>query len=182
MQSNEEDGRKASGYELLQTLENQKKLSIVDCQVPFSLLDSAEVERAMLACYGKLSLNSEALFVSPYHGIDSKLLERLNSSLTFFRIPAISLDERNTDQNMGLVLSKRTDVDTQGISGMQVYSPLLNGLKVHEFSSRLQNLPELTVNLSNLQYQGFADQPVLELSPDNYLHSDTPRTPEDATP
>ncbi|MEZ5452431.1 MAG: ABC transporter substrate-binding protein [Thiothrix sp.] len=171
---NTEDGRKASGYELLQTLENQHKLSIVGCEVPFSLLDTKKTEQALLACYGTLSLNTDALLAPSFHGIDSKLQERLNSSLTFFKIPAISLDERNTDPNISLVLTKRTDVDAQGISGMHVYSSLLKGLKVHEFAERLKNLPELTVNLHNLQYQGFSEQPILELSPDNYLYSDSP--------
>ena len=145
---------------------------------PFSQQSRSELEHAMLACYGKLSLSSDALFIPAYHGIDGKLLEKLNSSLTFFKIPAISLNVQNSDPNISLLLTKRTDIDTQNLQSMQVYSELLKGMKVHEFAEFLKNLPEITLNLTNLQYQGFSDRPILELSPDNYIYSNPPSIKE----
>lgn len=166
-----EIGRMTASYELLQSLARKKGIDIAECVVPFSQKSRSELKQAMLACYGKLSLSSDALFLPSYRGIDEGLLEKLNSSLTFFKIPAISLDEKNTDPNVSLVLTKRSDVNTQNLQSMQVYSEILNGMKVHEFSAFLKNLPEVTINLTSLQYQGFSDHPILELSPDNYIHS-----------
>lgn len=166
-----EAGRITAGYPLLASLERQKKIKINACQVPLSDLEEKEAERAITACYGKLSLNSEALFIPSYYQVDGVFLKSLNDSLRFFKIPAFSLDRRNVNQNISLLMTKRSDITTDGIHGMQVYSSLLRGMKVHEFSDRLKNLPEIIVNLDSLQDQGIADQPLLELSPDDYIHS-----------
>ncbi|MBK8452752.1 MAG: ABC transporter substrate-binding protein [Thiofilum sp.] len=168
---NTPEGRKASGYDLWQPLAKKKNLNLVGCEIPFSLLGGAEIERALVACYGKLSLNTEALLVPYYKGINTTLIEKLNNSLAFFKIPAISFDEQSTDPNISLLFTKRTDVNLQSMREMQVYSPLLSGLKVHEFAERLKGLPEVTVNLLNLQQFGKPDKPILELSPDTYLYS-----------
>lgn len=166
-------GRKASGYNLLKTLSERKFVQVVDCQIPFSLISDEEIKRELIACYGKLSLNVDAIFVPTYHGIDPKLLRRLNSSLRFFQTLAISLDPLNDDPNVSLLLEKRTDVNAEGMGSMQIYSELLNNLKVHEFAERMKGLPELTVNLGNLQYYDLNTAPILDLSPDRYLYSET---------
>ncbi|CAA6828337.1 MAG: Extracellular ligand-binding receptor [uncultured Thiotrichaceae bacterium] len=166
------DGRRASDYPLLAALASRKELTIIHCEIPFSILEKTEIEQAIIACYGKLSLEVDAMYIPPYRGIDSKLSQQLNSSLAFFKIPAISLDERNDDPNISLVLGKRSDVDQQSMNSMQVYNNLLNGLKVHEFSEHLQSLPEITPNLSNLQRYGLPDKAILDLSPDGFLYSD----------
>lgn len=168
---NTPEGRKASGYDLWQSLAKKKNFNLVSCEIPFSLLGGAEIERALVACYGKLSLNVEALLTPYYKGINTGLIEKLNNSLAFFKIPAISFDEQNSDPNISLLLTKRTDVNLQSLREMQIYSPLLSGLKVHEFAERLKGFPEVMVNLSNLQQFGKPDKPILELSPDTYLYS-----------
>jgi branched-chain amino acid transport system substrate-binding protein len=168
---NTTDGRNVSGYELLKSLAEKKDLDVIGCEIAFSALDQAATERAITACYGKLSLNADAMFIPPYQGIDPDLIQRLNRSLAFFKIPTISLNEHNTDPSISLVLKRRSDVNQQGMGGMQVYSSLLNGLKVHEFAEHMNSLPELSVNLINLQHYGLPDQAILDLSPDNYLSS-----------
>ncbi len=166
------EGRKEASYALLKALADRKELAIVDCEISFSVMDKIKVKQALTSCYGKLSLNVDALFIPPYHDIDNKLIQQLNSSLAFFKIPTISLDKRNTDPNISLLLGKRSDINLQAMSEMQVYNNLLNGLKVHEFAEYLKNLPEITVNLDNLQHFGLPDQPIIDISPDSFLYSD----------
>ena len=179
---NTKEGRKAAGYEIVKTLVDKKKISVEECEIPFSLMTKKEIEQAIIACYGKLSLNMDVFFVSPYYGINPVLIQRLNKSLSFFKIPSLSFNERNVDPNITLVLSKRSDVVMKGKSGMHVYGPLLNGLKVHEFSERMKGLPELMVNLVNLQRYGRSDKAILQLSPDNYLYADTSPLQKKAEP
>ncbi|MEB4591306.1 ABC transporter substrate-binding protein [Candidatus Thiothrix sp. Deng01] len=169
---NTADGRKAAGYELLQGLAKRKQTEIVGCTVAFSALNKRETEQAMIDCYGRLSLKVDAMLIPPYYSIDAKLLQRLNQSLAFFKIPSISLDEHNTDPNICLVLGKRSDIDVQGKGGTQAYNGLLNGLKVHEFAERMKNLPEVSVNLVNLQRYGLSDTPILLLSPNAFIYPD----------
>jgi len=113
------------------------------------------------------------LFISDTPLTDRAFLERLNQSLFFFKIPAISLDDRNTDNNVSIALKKRSDVNAQGTGDMKVYSPLLNQLKVHEFATALSGLPDISVNLQHLQHYGYSDEAVLMLSPDHFLRSDS---------
>ncbi len=168
---NTTEGRKAADYQLLKTFASEKNIKIDECKIPFSIMKKKEVKQAIVACFGKLSLTVDALFIPPYHGIDDALLQRLNRSLAFFRIPAISLDERNTDPNISLLLGKRSDINLQNMDDMQIYNGLLNGIKVNEFAERLKSLPEISVNLGNLQRNGLADTAILNLSPDVYFNA-----------
>jgi hypothetical protein len=168
---NTEEGRKASGYKLLRGLAKRKQVEIIECHIAFSTLKTAQLKQALTACYGKLSLQMDALLMPNYYSIDVKLLERLNSSLAFFKIPAISLDTENQDPNIDLVLSKRSDVDMRKSGASQVYSGLLKGVRIYEFIDRLKNLPEISVNLMNMQHAGLSDTSILQLSPSKYRHS-----------
>ena len=169
---NTEEGRKAADYELVEALAKHKNIKVSNCEVFFSLLDKTAIERAIADCYGRLSMSVDAMFIPNYRHVDAKQLQQLNQSLTFFKIPAISLDARNNDPNITMVLSKRLDVSAQGTDGMQVYRSLLTTLKAHEFAQRLQGLPEMSVNLINLQRYDLSDNALLDLSPDSYLYSD----------
>jgi ABC-type branched-subunit amino acid transport system substrate-binding protein len=164
---NTEVGRKLSGYDLLESLAKRKGVKVVKCEIAFSLLTPQEIEKNMVSCYGKLSLNSEAMFITKPRGISKELAKKLNLGLTFFKIPTIALGDRNEDLNVTLVLKKRSDINSTNVTA---FSGLLNGQKVHEFSDKLTGLPELSVNLENLQLFGLPDAPILNLSPENYLH------------
>jgi len=169
-----EAGRKAADYPLLKHLAKQKQFEVVDCKVPLSRLSPKQLRQSIIACYGKLSLNADALFLPPYHGADASLLAHLNLSLSFFKIPVISLDQRNSDPNLSLVLGRRSDINLRASGDLQIYRSLLKNLKVHEFAVRLKNLPELTVNLKGLQQYGLSDQAILSLSPEHYLEGQQP--------
>lgn len=169
-----DNGKKTANYELLQSLAQRKELIIKKCRVPFSLLEKKDSEQAIVACYGKLSLEVDTMFIPPYPSINSDLLERLNGNLSFFEIPSLSLDTRNNSSNISLILSERSDVNLRGTGDMQVYSSLLKNLKVHEFASNLKNLPEIKINLVKLQSYGISDASILLLSPDHYLEESHP--------
>ena len=54
---------------------------------------------------------------------------------------------------------------------MEVYRDLVHNVKVHELASHLVGMPEISINLSSLQYQGFSDAPFLDLAPATFLDS-----------
>lgn len=169
---NTDNGRKIANYGLLQALAKQKGFKVIECKTPLSLLETEDAVRAIITCYGKLALSVDALFLHPFQGLDTKLIAQLNNSLSFYKIPTISLDAHSNDPNITLLLDKRSDISLRGLGEMQVYSELLENLKVHEFAIRLQNLPELTVNLQKLQSYDFPDMPILLLSPEHYQRSE----------
>ena len=164
---NTEIGRKASGHNLLTELAKRKDIKIIGCEVPFTLLDKVRMKKSLVDCYGKLSLSSDAILVSTIAGADQTLIKRLNSGLTFFKIPTISLDPRNELNNVTLSLTKRTDIDKHSSN---LFNGILQNQKIHEFSEELKGIPDIKVNLDMLQYIGQTDDPVLKLSPDVFLH------------
>ena len=165
---NTKQGRKAADFALIKTLAAEKDIELIDCKIPFSLFDKTEVAQAMIDCYGKLSLQTDVLFITNYPNTDPKLVQQLNSGLGFYKIPAIALDQRNTDSYISVLLTKRSDINLQNTEKMRVYNGLLRNMKVHELAEQLQGLPEISVNLANLQHAGLPDRPLLELSPDHY--------------
>lgn len=170
---NTHTGRKTSGHDLLTSLAKRKNIEVVGCEVPFTLLNKELTEDALVDCYGKLSLSTNAILVSPLLGVNQTLIKRLNGGLTFFKIPTISLDARNEANNVTLSLTKRTDIDKFSVN---VFNGLLHNQKIHEFSEKLKGIPDIKINLENLQQVGQSDEPVLLLSPDIFLHEKTSLT------
>ena len=160
-------GRKTSGHDLLTELAKRKDIEVIGCEVPFALLNKKDTEDALVDCYGKLSLNTNAILVSPLLGVNQTLIKRLNGGLAFFKIPTISLDARNEPNNVTLSLTKRTDIDKFSVN---VFNGLLHNQKIHEFSEKLKGIPDIKINLDNLHQVGQGDTAVLLLSPDVFLH------------
>ena len=177
-----ENGRNAASYSIVKSLADKVGVELVGCDIPFSALSRREIELELIACYGKLSLNADALFITPYEGINANLTNELNQSMGFFKVPSIYLGDGQEHANLGLILNKRSDVDPQGRGDMEVYRSLLNNIKVHELAERLQGMPEIAVNLKSLQQQGLADKALLDLSPDAFLENQHSQESKEAKP
>jgi branched-chain amino acid transport system substrate-binding protein len=167
-----EEGKKVANHALVEKMVNKQDIKLSSCIIPFSILHENQYNKSITSCYGKLSLGIDALYTSPIPSNDNKHINYLNKSLAFFKIPAISLDKRNKDNNISLVLQNRPDINVRGTGKMKVYNGLLNNMKVHQFSEKMVNLPHITVNLNNLHKYGISDKAILDLSPDDYLYSD----------
>ena len=164
-----DNGRAAADYDILQQMTKQRDVKLVGCDIPFSALTEKEIESELISCYGKLSINTDAIFIVNYSGISTELLTRLNTSMMFFKVPAIYIGDKPTIGGLDIVLNQRTDVDPQGRGNMEVYRPLLHNIKAHELAARLIGMPEIAINLHSLQYQGFADAPFLDLAPSEFM-------------
>lgn len=168
-----ESGRLAAGYTIVKQMVEQRGVTLVGCDIPFSALTQNEIELELIACYGELSLNADAIFIVNYAGIDNNLMSRLNNSMTFFKVPAIFVGDKPDLDGIDIVLNQRTDVDPQGRGNMEVYRDLLHNIKVHELASYLLGMPEVSINLNSLQYQGFSDAPFLDLAPADFMDNHT---------
>lgn len=167
-----EEGKKVANYSLIAKMVEKQDIKLSSCIIPFSILHKNQYNKSITSCYGKLSLGIDALYITPMPSNDDKHIHYLNKSLAFFKIPAISLDKRNKDNNISLVLQNRPDINVRGTGKMKVYNGLLNNMKVHQFLEQMINLPHITVNLNNLHKYGISDKAILDLSPDDYLYSD----------
>ncbi|SJM93225.1 ABC transporter substrate binding protein [Crenothrix polyspora] len=166
---NTESGRQISGYNILKQMVDKHGLKLLECVIPFSTLDRKAIERELVNCFGKLSLSTDTQYVSAYEGIDENLVHRLNRILPLFKSSSLSVEGRQADTNLSLVLDKRSDVDPLGLGSMQVYRSLLHGMNVQQLGERLQNFPEIAINLKELQKLGVSDETLLLLSPSSYM-------------
>ena len=164
-----EKGRKIANHSLLQSLVKQKNLKLENCKISFDILTPAEIKDAILSCYGKLSLSADAIFIPDKIPTNPGYQEQLNAGLAFFKIPTITLNNRNTDPHISLVLGTRKDINETTIG---YFNGLLNGQKIHEFAEHLRKMPEITANLTDLQNIGIPDEPILLLSPDRYIQTE----------
>lgn len=167
---NTENGRKRADHTLLERLIKQKSIQLVTCEVPFSLLSQKEIEASMLSCYGKLSLNADAIFIPESIQSNPQYQQQLNAGLAFFKIPTMTLNSRNTDPHISLVLSRRSDINKATLG---YFGGLLHNQKIHEFANRLKRMPEISANLKDLQNMGIPDEPILLLSPDRYIEAES---------
>jgi hypothetical protein len=170
---NTDSGRRASGYNILKPVADRRGFKLIECIIPFSKLDRTAIERELVTCFGKLSLNTDTQYISAYGGIDENFVNKLSRIMPLFSSSTLSLEGRHGDTNLSLVLDKRSDVDPLGLGGMQVYRSLLNGITVQELADRLQNLPEIAINLQELQKLGIPDEALLQLSPGSFMGMDT---------
>lgn len=162
-------GRKKAGFDLLTALAKEKDVEIIGCKIPFSLLDEEKINKKMVDCYGKLSLTIDAMLAPQAQEVDTTLMHELSASLAFYKIPAITFDSHNMDPHTSLAVTRRSDVNKNSVN---IYNGLLSGLKVHEFSQKIQGLPDIHINLKDLQRMGKAEQNVLLLAPDYFLETD----------
>ena len=163
-------GRKITGYDLLKKFSEQSKTTLLECKIPLSILNKEEIKQHFFSCFGKLSLSMDVLFFPIYHRVDQVMLEELSRSLASFKIPTISLDQRNNNPNISLLLGKRSDINITNMDDMQIYNGLLNNIKLNVFAKQLKNLPEIVTNLYKLQNYSFSDAPIIQLSPSRYFH------------
>lgn len=172
-----EDGRKASGYDIIKSVADYKKFNIIPCKISFSILTMKQIKQKMIACYGKLPLQADAIYVSPQkNGLDSKFIQVLNKNLLFFKTPTISSNTPEIDPSITISIDKRKDVASRNLDQMAVFNNLLSGLKVHEFSEQLKSLPGITVNIEHIQKYGLSEQAIIQLSPDSFTsYNDTPQ-------
>ena len=162
------DGRKASGYDIIKPVADRKKFDIISCKISFSILPIDKIKQQMIECYGKLPLQSQAIYVSPQNALDKKFIQVLNKNLLFFKTPTISNNSNVIDPSITLAINKRRDTSSKDPEKMAVYNNLLSGLKVHEFSEQLKGLPGISVNMDHFQEYGLSEETILQLSPDSF--------------
>jgi len=164
-----ESGRKAADYDLIKQVAKKKGFEVKACKVEFSRSDKTWVEKKLKACYGKLSLWVDVIYLVAYKNVDQSLIRKLNAGLGFFKIPLLTIDRGSqVDPNVSLALDRLT-VDLREINTASLFKQLLKGIKVHEFQDRLSALPVISVNIENLQKYDIAIDEILSLSPDSYV-------------
>jgi hypothetical protein len=168
---NNKKGREIVDYDLLKKFSKKSGTTLLECHIPLSILTTNEIKQQFFSCFGKLSLSMEVFFLPVYHNVDQRMLQELSRGLTSFKIPTISLDQRNSNPNISMLLGKRSDINTRNMNDMQIYNGLLNNIKLNVFAKQLKNLPELSVNLYKLQNYNFSDEGVLNLSPSRYFNT-----------
>lgn len=169
---NTDSGKLSSDYKVIQSVSERRGFKVFECKIPFSTLAIKEIERELIDCFGKLSLSTDVQYIAGFDGINQNLINKLNRILPLFRSTSIALEQKPGNVNLSLLLDKRSDVDALGLGDMQVYRNLLNGIKLHELADSLHNLPEITINLQELQKVGIPDQKLLQLSPDAFIAAD----------
>lgn len=170
---NTESGRQASGYNILKQVADRRGFKLIECIIPFSKLDRKTIEREVVTCLGKLSISANTQYISSYESIDKNLINQLTRILPLFKCSTVSVEGRQNDTNLTLVLDKRNDVDPLGLGDMQVYRSLLKGINVQQLAERLQNLPEIAINLEDLKKLGIPDDAILLLSPGAFMGVDS---------
>lgn len=161
------EGRKAAGYNILKGIAKRKNFKVISCKIPFSILSKEKIKIELIACYGKLPLQSEAIYITRHEAIDKEFIQILNRNLSFLKIPTFSIESGEIDPNISLSLGHYNNFSSKS---MKIYENLLAGLKIHEFLEEVQGLPEIIVNLKHIQDFGLSENAILKLSPDTYSH------------
>lgn len=164
------DGRPPAYHERIEALAEKKGFTVTKCGIPFASLKKAESERRLVECYGKLSLLTDALCISRYPGIDKAFIEQLHKPLEQYRLPVFALqDDADPSAAMTMTIGK-AGVNLRSHQYATLFSGILRGVKIHELSDRLENLPILSVNLRLLDAYGYLrSSRVLPLAPDVFL-------------
>jgi ABC-type branched-subunit amino acid transport system substrate-binding protein len=166
------EGRTASGYDILTSVATQKAFKVISCKIPFSILSVEQIKRELIACYGKLPLESEVIYMNPHEGIDEGIdkdfIQVLNKNLAFFKIPTISIEQDEINPYITLSLSSDKNLSSENISNVNVYSNILTKLKIHELAETLQGLPKIVVNLEHIKKMNLSETAIIKLSPDFY--------------
>jgi branched-chain amino acid transport system substrate-binding protein len=147
---NTKKGKKIAHYDILKKVAEKKGIEVFECHIPFSFLKIDQIKQKVFACYGKLSLDVDALFVSSYYDLDRDFIAYMHDSLKFYKIPSIAFSGRINPPGITLLLGTRSDVFYGNQNSMGLYAVLLNGIKAYQFYDELSGLPEIIMNLDDL--------------------------------
>ena len=164
-----ENGRRVSDFNLIKQVGERNGFEVADCLIPFAELSRSQIERKLVTCYGKLALSTDTQYISPFGSLNQALVNKLNRILPLFKSSSLSLDSRQANINPSLLLDKRSDVDPLGLGDMQVYRSLLNNIKVQELAESLYDMPEIAINLKELEKSDVPNEALLDLSHDAFL-------------
>ncbi len=171
-----ESGRKQAHYYLLKELAKRKNIQMIECQVDLSLSDEKEKEKKLTECYGNLSVNIDALLTPSYYtsAHNPDFIQQLDAALSIYQIPSISIDQHSRTGDASIILNRSTDDissnESHTMKNIRAYHGLLKNIKIHEFYDQITSLPNIKINLDDLQNDGIPDQPILDISTDVYLH------------
>lgn len=170
-------GASGSGEEsekilMARNLARKRGFEVEACAVPLARSDAAEFENRLLGCFGKLSIDTDAMNLTDFGDMDRDVLLRMQKTLTRYQIPLLSF-EGDVDFGEGTTIrvgrfGKRTNIQTDYY--INLFGGLLNGIKVYELAEQMENLPVLAVNLPMLDRYGLLrSSALLGLAPDLYL-------------
>lgn len=160
------NGRQLANQDLVKELADKKNITIHNCIIPFSLLDKKRIQQFVIDCYGKLSLEVDILLAPSKRNIPPDLLSSLGESLKFFKIPTLSIDDKTMTPQTTLGLRYRTDINKRNVS---VYNGLLHDTKNYEFFEKIRGIPDITVNILDLEKFGKSLDEIVLLSPDKFI-------------
>ena len=153
-------------------LGEKRGFEVQTCGIVFSDSDKSRVESQLLDCYGKLSIGVDAINITALHGIDKDTVVRLQEPLREYRIPVLALQgDTAFDEGMAIKIGRLGDqLNLQSDYYLDLFSEILNGIKMYEFAGKLNNLPVMAVNLKALDDYGLLRSgSLVGLAPDLYL-------------
>ncbi|MEY4194714.1 MAG: hypothetical protein RLZZ226_1082 [Pseudomonadota bacterium] len=166
-----EDGQ----YNTRTTLSNtrafakQAKLRLETCGVNQTGVTPEDLEKQLIRCLGKLSLQVDMINITGLEGLKPDMLRRLQAPLDEYKIPLISL---LGDTNLGEFASLRlgrfgNSYNTSSEGFVTLFGNIVKNQHVHDLSQKVENLPIVDVNLEKLNdYNLLRNSPLVQLAPD----------------
>lgn len=170
-------GEEPEKIHMTRNLARKRGFRVETCAVPLARSDAAELENRLLGCFGRLSIDADAINLTDFGEADRDVLLRMQKTLTRYEIPLLSL-EGDVDFGEGTTIrvgrfGQRTNIQSDYY--INLFGGLLNGIKVYELAERMENLPALAVNFPMLDRYGLLrSSPLLGLAPDLYLEWTAP--------
>jgi hypothetical protein len=163
------DGRKLADFNIFEMISKKKNIKIISCKIPFSILSKEQIKTEMIACYGKLPLQSDVIYISNQYngGVSKEFIQVLNKNLNFLNVPTFSIGTGEINPHISLSLENYKNLSNEKMS---VYKNILVDLKIHEFSEKMQGIPNIIINLNHFQEYDLSEKSVIRLSPDTYSH------------
>lgn len=148
-----------------------KNFSVDACFVAADGQQTAAIKNALLDCYGRLALKSDAVLTSSFAGVEPEFLGQLHVTLARYKVGAFMLGP-STQLPPGLALAiDRMNLDLRSGSGANLYADVLRNMKVFELAERMENMPLVKVNLPLLDELGVLHRSaLLKLAPDAHLN------------
>jgi hypothetical protein len=144
-------------------------LKLETCGVSQAGMTPVDMEKQLIRCLGKLSLQVDMINITGIADPDREMLRRLQAPLDDYKVPLISLVG---DTNLGEFASLRLGKFGQGYNThsegfITLFGNIVRNQHVHDLSAKVENLPIVDVNLQNLDdYNLLRTSPLVQLAPD----------------
>lgn len=153
------EGRTYAAVDAIERTAAAKGFEVVKCTAPFSGVPQEEAENKVVACYEKIAVTADAVYLTTHRGLNARSLPRVVAMLIAAQRPSFSMSGESEVRHGVLLSLAQASYSYAGYFHATVIARVLNGAQPRALSQVWLTPAKIALNLKTAELIGY-DPPV----------------------